>query len=130
MSGTSSPHNAGQTVTVEQISKMPVSDVNWGDITVTENWGRLFIKSDKETVIVHRPFYPAFIKAIQHFVEPAPATVSRADIEALADKIWRVHPKDLDAAGYIHKRHGGKYDNPRAAWYADQIEALLKKVQP
>lgn len=53
----------------------------------------------------------------------------RDQIEALADKLWRVHPKDLDAAGYTHKSYGGKYDNPRAAWYADQIEALVLDAQ-
>lgn len=43
----------------------------------------------------------------------------------LALKLWSVHPKDLDAAGYIHKNHGGNYDNPRAAWYADQIQEYV-----
>lgn len=51
--------------------------------------------------------------------------VPRDAIEALADRMWRVHPNELDAGGYVHKNFGGKYDNPRAAWYADQIEALI-----
>lgn len=51
---------------------------------------------------------------------------SKEAIYALALRMWAVHPKDLDAAGYGHVSRGGKYENPRAAWYADQIEALFR----
>ena len=51
---------------------------------------------------------------------------SKEAIYALALRMWAVHPKDLDAAGYDHVSRGGKYENPRAAWYADQIEALCR----
>lgn len=61
------PHNAGQTITVTQISKMPVKDIDWGEITITENWGRLFISEGKAEIIVHRPHYDKFIAGIQHF---------------------------------------------------------------
>lgn len=54
----------------------------------------------------------------------------RSVIEALADEMWRVHPKELDAAGYVHISHGGKYENPRASWYADKIEALIRSLEP
>ncbi len=62
---------------------------------------------------------------------PAPVVPAdqRAAIEALADRMWRVHPKDIHAAGYEHLERGGKYENPRAAWYADQIEALFKQFR-
>lgn len=67
----------------------------------------------------------------QGFATPAPVVPAdqRAAIEALADRMWRVHPKDIFDAGYEHIERGGKYDNPRAAWYADQIEALFKQFQ-
>ena len=62
---------------------------------------------------------------------PAPVVPAdqRAAIEALADRMWRVHPKDIHAAGCEHLERGGKYENPRAAWYADQIEALFKQFR-
>ena len=47
-------------------------------------------------------------------------------IQDLADHIWRVHPNEIAEAGYAHVSHGGKYENPRAAWYADQIKALCR----
>lgn len=46
----------------------------------------------------------------------------------LAVRLWAVHPRQLDAAGYVHKNHGGKYDNPRAAWYADQIRDFVASI--
>ena len=61
---------------------------------------------------------------------PTGNTDIRKRIEALADEMWRVHPNELDAAGYIHTSHGGKYENPRAAWYADKIEELMKDAGP
>jgi len=68
------PHNAGQTVTVPQISKMPFMDIDWGPITVTENWGRLFIRDRESMIVVLRQSYPALIAALQHFVAPASPT--------------------------------------------------------
>lgn len=75
----------------------------------------------------------AEIWAIAAMLPATPAPVvpadQRAAIEALADRMWRVHPKDIHAAGYEHLERGGKYENPRAAWYADQIEALFKQFR-
>lgn len=48
-----------------------------------------------------------------------------ADIDALALKMWRVSPRKLDDAGYVGTNHGGTYENPRAAWYADQIREMI-----
>ena len=47
-------------------------------------------------------------------------------IQDLSDHMWRVHPRELDEGGYVSKRFGGKYENPLAAWYADQIKALCR----
>lgn len=131
------PHNAGQTVIVSQVSKIDANThntlktltVNWGDITVTENWGRLFIAAEKESIIVHATAYEEFAKAIQHFVKPTPPPVLSVEaskrIADLAGEMWRVSTRDLDEAGYVHITHGGSYKNPRCAWYEDKITDLF-----
>ena len=52
------------------------------------------------------------------------------DIERLAEeaaeRMWRIHPRDLDELGFIHKSKGGKYDNPRAAYYASEIMNVVR----
>jgi hypothetical protein len=46
--------------------------VDFGSITVHENWGRLFISKDGITpVVVMQSAYPALVEAIQHFIPPA-----------------------------------------------------------
>ena len=64
------PHNAGQKITVQQISPMPVSDVDWGPVTIEENWGRLFISTQDSTIIVHQRAYKDFVAAINNFINP------------------------------------------------------------
>lgn len=64
-----SPHNAGKTVEVAQVSSMPVVDVDWGTITIKENWGRLFIKVGDDEIVVHQPFYENFVAAISGFIK-------------------------------------------------------------
>lgn len=57
---------------------------------------------------------------------PQPAvSVEQAANEA-AERMWRIHPNDLDRMGYVHKSHGGKHDNPRAAYYASEIIDVVK----
>ena len=85
MSGPSKqPHNAGQTMIVQQISPMQVSDMDWGQITITENWGRLFIRWNGQEVIALMGHYPKLVEAIQHFIEPAARTPDLAQIRAYA----------------------------------------------
>ena len=76
------------------------------------------------------PDYPEYIRKDASDAGIAAARAegvpSKEAIYALALRMWAVHPKDLDAAGYDHVSRGGKYENPRAAWYADQIEALCR----
>lgn len=64
------PRNAGKTVIVGQVSPMPVTDIDWGTITITENWGRLFIKKGDAEIIVHQKFYVRLIAALSEFVAP------------------------------------------------------------
>ena len=66
----SAPHNAGKTVTVEQILPMPVVDVDFGDITITENWGRLFIKHRQAEIVIERRAYGDLVAAISEFIPP------------------------------------------------------------
>ena len=68
----SEPHNAGQTIIVPQVSPMraPATDVDWGSIIITENWGRLFIKKGDQEIIVHQRFYEDLATAISHFIAP------------------------------------------------------------
>ena len=68
----STPHNAGKTVTVEQILPMPVMDVDFGAVTITENWGRLFIKHGEAQIVVERGSYGALVAAISGFIPPKP----------------------------------------------------------
>ena len=90
MTTTRSPHNAGQTVTVQQISPMPVKDMDWGPITVRENWGRLFISWKDQEIIAVMQHYPALIEALQHFVEPAtPATEPQGLAHIVDYTNWR-----------------------------------------
>ena len=63
-------HNAGQTVEVKQVSPMPVVDADWGTITITENWGRLFIRKGDSEIIVHQRFYADLVAAISSFIPP------------------------------------------------------------
>lgn len=50
-------------------------------------------------------------------------------VERLANeaalRMWSVHPNDLDAKGFISNRYGGQYENPRAAYYASEIMAVV-----
>lgn len=63
----------GETVEVPQILKMPVSDVDFGTITITENWGRLFIRHrDGAEVVVSHTHYAAFVEALSRFVPSEP----------------------------------------------------------
>tara|TARA_B100001179_G_scaffold223739_1_gene201651 strand:+ start:13840 stop:14193 length:354 start_codon:yes stop_codon:yes gene_type:complete len=49
---------------------MPVHDIDFGAITLTENWGRLFINWGGNTVILHRHAYKEMAEAISQFIEP------------------------------------------------------------
>jgi len=80
------PYNAGQTIVVKQIVEMPVIDVDFGEITVTENWGRLFIKRGNAEIVVTQHAYNDLCKAISHFINPTP--YRRADLPpTLADAL-------------------------------------------
>jgi hypothetical protein len=69
--------NAGQSIVVKNAIRGPVSEVDCRDVTVTENWGRLFLSQDgKSDIVIVRDAYPAFIAAIQHFT---PASDGRAE---------------------------------------------------
>ena len=62
------PHQ-GETVEVPQILKMPVSDVDFGTITITENWGRLFIKHrEGAEIVLSNTHYAAFVDAVARFI--------------------------------------------------------------
>lgn len=62
------PHR-GESVEVKQIVSMPVSDVDFGTITITENWGRLFIRHrDGAEVVVERNAYARLVEAIERFI--------------------------------------------------------------
>lgn len=65
---TAQPRNAGQTIVVENVVKGPAATLDFGSITVTENWGRLFLSQEgKPTIVVLQSAYPALIAAIQNF---------------------------------------------------------------
>lgn len=72
------PHNAGQTIVVEQVSPMPIKDRDWGPITVHENWGRLFITWEDKQIIAVESHYPKLVAAIQHFIRPSTADPAMA----------------------------------------------------
>lgn len=78
------PYNAGQTIVVKQIVEMPVIDVDFGEITVTENWGRLFIKRGNAEIVVTQHAYNDLCKAISHFINPA--QYRRADLPPTLDE--------------------------------------------
>jgi hypothetical protein len=62
------PHQ-GETVEIPQIIKMPVSDFDFGTITITENWGRLFIRHrDGAEIIVSHTHYVALVEALSRFI--------------------------------------------------------------
>lgn len=57
---------------------------------------------------------------------------SEGDLEAVvrlasqaAERMWRIHPNDLDALGFMHTARGGKFKNPRAAYYASEILSVV-----
>lgn len=50
---------------------------------------------------------------------------NRKKIEALAYRFWSIHPKELDELDYTVP----KYKNPRAAFYADEMEKLFESFQ-
>ncbi len=138
---TRSPRNAGQTVTVQQVSPMPVKDMDWGPITVSENWGRLFISWKDQEIIAVMQHYPALIEALQHFVEPAtPAAEPQGYADALAaiaalpyngneagheDAYRAVEalalPPDTHSAGYVEGLEA-------AAKYHDEQAAKLQEI--
>lgn len=57
------------------------------------------------------------------------AAASQA-IDDMAYWFWSVHPREIAADGYEHIDRGGKYKNPRAAWYADKMRNLLRALIP
>jgi hypothetical protein len=66
------PHQ-GETVEVPQVVKMPVSDMDFGTITITENWGRLFIKHrDGTEIVVSHTAYRDLVDAISRFIPSSP----------------------------------------------------------
>lgn len=68
------PYNAGQTIEVENVIAAPpaIVAIDCGKITITENWGRLFIKHGDTGIVVQTGAYPALRDAIAHFIEPHP----------------------------------------------------------
>jgi len=66
-----SPYNAGRSITVSQIVPMPVKDLDFGEITITENWGRLFIACGGREIVIERNAYKKFIAAISEFIDPS-----------------------------------------------------------
>jgi len=100
-----SPHNAGQTIEIEHLIHGPVSTVDLGKITVTENWGRLFIKQgDSNEVVIERGAYVALRDAIDHFIEPQPDPsdeVIAALVEALQNMIEGYEEWDLTGGTLI-----------------------------
>lgn len=81
--------------------------------------------SDAYSTVIALHAQLADAKAAQAMVVERAMPTDQA-IQDLADHMWRVHPRELDEAGYVSKRFGGRYENPRAAWYADQIKALCR----
>ncbi len=61
---------------------------------------------------------------------PPASEAGSGEVERLANeaamRMWRIHPNDLDALGFISDRHGGDYENPRAAYYASEIMSVVR----
>jgi hypothetical protein len=68
------PYNAGKSVTVKQVVPMPVVDADFGEVTITENWGRLFIKWRDQQIVIERSAYKNIVAAISEFIGPAAPT--------------------------------------------------------
>ena len=47
------------------------------------------------------------------------------EISDLAYRMWSIHPREIAEQGYEHVSRGGNYENPRWAWYADQIKSVF-----
>ena len=62
------PHNAGETITMKQTMTLKTRDVDFGDLTVTENWGRLLIKHGEDTIVVLPSAYKDLVAAISKFI--------------------------------------------------------------
>ena len=56
------------------------------------------------------------------------AAPTDTEINDIAYRMWSIHPKEIAEQGYIHVNYGGKHKNPRQAWYADQIKAMIKSA--
>jgi hypothetical protein len=78
------PRNAGQTLLVEDIIVSPVKNVDFGSITVTENWGRLFIRKDRNEIVISKAAYAGLIKAIQHFADLPPTLAEALKVTEVA----------------------------------------------
>lgn len=52
----------------------------------------------------------------------------RERIDAAALRMWSVHPNDLVRLGFVSDRHGGKYENPRTAYYAYEIGKIISSM--
>ena len=65
----SAPKNAGQTITVQDVIRAPKDDVDLGEITITENWGRLFIKKGNAQIVISQNAYRPLVEAIAHFTD-------------------------------------------------------------
>lgn len=118
------PHNAGQTIEIEHLIHGPVSTVDFGKITVTENWGRLFIKQgDSNEVVIERGAYVALRDAIDHFIKQK--TPPDLSIDEMAYLFWSIHPRDIpDPIGMPERYPGGA----RAWFYATEIRKVVQTL--
>ena len=105
----SAPKNAGQSITVQDIIRAPVTDIDFGEITVTENWGRLFIKKDNYQIVISQNAYRPLIEAIAQFTDvdlcdpPNDERVkvlvgllkeARGDLEVYIENDWPAHTRE------------------------------------
>lgn len=92
------PYNAGKIVEVRNVVEGPVSTVDFGTITVTENWDRLFIWNGTAQIVVLQSAYPALRYVIGFFIDPAtraPDAIRAAALDEaakVADDMWGEGP--------------------------------------
>jgi len=66
------PYHADQKIEVEDKFDAQIQPVDYGTITVEENWGRLFITKNGVQIVVSQNAYRGLRDAIAHFIEPEP----------------------------------------------------------
>lgn len=69
------------------------------------------------------------VQALLAVAYEAAATADRR-LHDLTYRMWAIHPNEISEEGYTSTRIGGKYENPRQAWYADQIRAFCRSLTP